>query len=75
MTSSGSKSNEKSGKININTATQADLETIDGIGPTLAERIIEYRKQNGKFKNIDELKSVKGIGDKKFESIKEKITV
>lgn len=75
MTSSGSKSNEKSGKININTATQADLETIDGIGPALAERIIEYRKQNGKFKNIDELKSVKGIGDKKFESIKEKITV
>lgn len=75
MTSSGSKSNEKSGKININTATQADLETIDGIGPALAERIIEYRKQNGKFKNIEELKSVKGIGDKKFESIKEKITV
>jgi len=75
MTSSGSKSNEKSGKININTATQADLETIDGIGPALAERIIEYRKQNGKFKNIDELKSVKGIGDKKFESIKEKITI
>ena len=75
MTSSGSKSNEKSGKININTATQADLETIDGIGPALAERIIEYRKQNGKFKNIDELKSVKGIGDKKFESIQEKITI
>lgn len=75
MTSSGSKSNEKSGKININTATQADLETIDGIGPALAERIVEYRKQNGKFKNIEELKSVKGIGDKKFESIKEKITV
>ena len=75
MTSSGSKNNEKSGKININTATQADLETIDGVGPALAERIIEYRKQNGKFKNIEELKSVKGIGDKKFESIKEKITV
>lgn len=75
MTSSGSKSNEKTGKININTATQADLEKIDGIGPALAERIIEYRKQNGKFKNIEELKSVKGIGDKKFESIKEKITV
>lgn len=75
MTSSGNKSNEKSEKININTATPADLETIDGIGPALAERIIEYRKQNGKFKNIEELKSVKGIGDKKFETIKEKITV
>ena len=62
-------------KVNINTSKVEELESIDGIGRALANRIIEYREQNGKFKSIDDLKNVSGIGDKKFEAIKEKISV
>lgn len=65
----------KSQKVNINTANQTELDYLPGIGPALAQRIIEYRKENGKFKNIDELKNVKGIGDSKYEEIKDSITV
>ena len=67
-------SNQKN-KVNINTSKVEELESIDGIGRALANRIIEYREQNGKFKSIDDLKNVSGIGDKKFEAIKEKISV
>lgn len=70
-----SKVETKEQKININTAKKEELETIPGIGPALAERIIEYRNKNGKFKSIEDLKNVSGIGDKKFENIKEKIRV
>lgn len=70
-----SKVKTKEQKININTATKEELETIPGIGPALAERIIEYRNKNGKFKSIEDLKNVSGIGDKLFESLKENITV
>lgn len=66
---------KKDNKININTATQAELEEITGIGPSLAQKIIEYRESNGKFKDIEELKNVSGIGDKKFESMKSQITI
>ncbi|SFM91378.1 comEA protein [Thermodesulforhabdus norvegica] len=68
-------SEQVSAKININTADKADLEKLPGIGPALAERIIQYRQEHGPFKTIDELKNVKGIGDKKFEAIKDLITV
>lgn len=63
------------GKININTATQSELEALNGIGTVLAERILQYRSEKGKFKTIDELKNVSGIGDKKFEGIKDHISV
>ncbi len=62
-------------KININTANQAQLEELEGIGETTALRIIEYRKQNGKFKTIEDLKNVKGIGEAKFNKIKNDIEV
>jgi competence protein ComEA len=70
-------SNEEktSSKININKATSEELQTITGIGPSLASKIIEYRENNGKFSSIEELKNVSGIGDKKYESIKEYIVV
>ena len=63
------------GLININKASQAELETLNGIGPSLALKIIEYREQNGKFKTISDIKNVSGIGDKLFEKIKEYITI
>lgn len=61
--------------VNINTATQTELETLPGIGPSLALKIINYRKENGKFENIEELKNVSGIGDNKYDEIKEYIYV
>ena len=61
--------------VNINTADAEKLATLKGIGPALAQRIIEYREQNGAFKSIDEIKNVRGIGDKKFAAFKDKITV
>lgn len=63
------------GKININTATQAQLETVTGIGPSTAAKIIEYRKQNGKFSKIDDIKNISGIGEEKFNNIKNQITI
>lgn len=61
--------------LNINNATSRQLEELPGIGSVLAERIIEYRESNGVFRNIEEIKDVPGIGEKKFEAIKELITV
>ena len=65
----------KVGKININTATQTELELLTGIGPSMASKIISYRNKNGKFKTIEDVKEVSGIGESKFEKIKEEITV
>ena len=64
-----------SAKININTANANMLQALSGIGPVLSERIIEYRNQNGFFGIIDDIKDVSGIGEKKFEGIKDLICV
>lgn len=61
--------------ISINKADSEELQTVRGIGPSLAERIVEYRTANGGFKSLDQLKEVKGIGDLKFEKIKDQITL
>ena len=61
--------------VNINTATQTELESLPGIGPSLALKIINYRKENGKFSSIDEIKNVSGIGDSKFEEMKKYINI
>ena len=68
-------SKQKNVKININTAIQTELETLPGIGPSTATKIIEYRKEKGKFKNIEEIKNVNGIGESKYQKIKELIKV
>ena len=60
-------------KVNINTATQTELETLPGIGPSIALKIIKYRQENGKFTSIEEIKNVSGIGDSKYEEIKDYI--
>jgi len=65
----------KDGKININVADITKLQEIPGIGPVTAQKIIEYRENNGKFKTIDEIKKVNGIGEKTYENIKDYITV
>ncbi len=66
---------EHKGKININTATLADLDSIPGIGPVIAQRIIDHRNGNGNFKSVEDIKNVKGIGEKTFEKIKDYIEV
>ncbi len=65
----------KNTKININTATQEQLESLPGIGPSTAIKIINYRNENGKFKKIEDIKEVSGIGDAKFNKIKDFIVV
>ena len=62
-------------KININTADITQLQTITGVGPVTAQKIIDYRTQNGNFGSIEDLKNVSGIGDKTFENMKEQVTV
>lgn len=61
--------------ININTADKNELEKIPGVGPVTAQKILDYREENGYFNSIEELKNINGIGEKTFENMKEKITV
>ena len=61
------------GKININTAGSEELQTLDGVGPVTAEKIIDYRESNGRFKDIEDIKNVSGIGEKTFEKLKDDI--
>lgn len=75
QSSSNSSISTSTSKVNINSATQTELETLPGIGPSIASKIISYRNENGKFKSIEEIKNVSGIGDAKFENIKENICV
>ena len=63
------------GIVNINKAGKEELESLPGIGPSLAQRIIEYRENNVGFDTIDDLKNIKGIGTRKFERIKDFITI
>ncbi len=62
-------------KININTDNINELMSLPGVGESLAQKIINYKSENGKFKSIEDLKNVSGIGEKKFENIKQYITV
>lgn len=71
----GNNMSEANGKININSADSATLQEIPGIGPSKADKIIEYRTNVGPFKTIEDIKNISGIGDKTFETIKEFIIV
>jgi len=63
------------GKININTALVEELDTLPGIGPAFAQRIVEYRETNGPFQSIEEITNVSGIGDATFQKFKDRISV
>ena len=71
----GSKASAPRGPININRATASDLDSLDGIGPVIAKRIIAFRTANGPFTAVEDLLKVSGIGDAKFAQFKEKISV
>jgi competence protein ComEA len=77
VNSSGKRVSKKvaSGPININRATLRQLDTLDGIGPVIAGRIIDYRKKNGSFLTVDDLQKVSGIGAAKFAQIKSKVRI
>lgn len=62
-------------KVNINTANQRELETLPGIGAVTALKVIDYRNEKGKFKSIEDIKGVSGIGEAKFDKIKELIEI
>ena len=72
---SESKETIRNKKVNINKASQEELDSLPGIGPSTADKILEYRKQNGNFKSIEDIKEVSGIGESKFEKIRDMITV
>ncbi|HPX88998.1 MAG TPA: ComEA family DNA-binding protein, partial [Methylophilaceae bacterium] len=61
--------------VNINTATQAELETLDGVGPVKAQAIIDYRKKNGNFKSVDDLEKVEGIGPVTLQNVRKDVTL
>jgi competence protein ComEA len=77
VNSSGQRVSKKvaSGPININRATLSQLDSLDGIGPVIAGRIIDYRRKNGSFLTIDDLQKVSGIGAAKFAQIKSKVRI
>lgn len=62
-------------KININTATKSELQTLTGVGEATADAIIQYRNEKGLFKSVEDLVNVKGIGSKKIEKLTDSLTV
>ena len=68
-------SSNANGLININTATESELDSLPGIGPAKAKQIIKYREENGGFNAIEDLKNIKGIGEKAFQDLQDKIIV
>ena len=66
---------QPNGLVNINTASATELDSLPGIGPALAQRIIQHREANGPFATIEDLKNVSGIGDKKFADLEHKVSV
>jgi comEA protein len=68
-------STERPAPLNLNSATEAQLQALPGIGAAVAARIVEYRKKNGAFKKVEELMNVKGIGEKSFLKLKPLVIV
>lgn len=62
-------------KVNLNTATVEQLQSIPGIGPAIATRVVEYRTKVGKFSKVEDILNVKGIGEKMFDKVKDRLTI
>lgn len=73
--SSGAAGAPSAGPVNLNTATPEQLDTLPGVGPATAQKIVDYRARNGGFRSIEDLKNVPGIGDARFETLRELVTV
>ena len=73
--SSGGGNADPSGLVNLNSATQAELEALPGIGPSLAGAIVTERERRGGFRSVNELRDVRGIGEKRFADLKDKVTI
>jgi competence protein ComEA len=71
----GPSAQQPGGKVNINSATVSDFENLPGIGPVLAQKIVDYREQHGPFRSIQDLMKVTGIGQKKFDALQSHVTV
>jgi competence protein ComEA len=72
---SGTAAGAPQAPVNLNTATLEELDALPGVGPATAQKIIDYRTENGGFKSIDDLKNVSGIGDVKFAALKDAVTL
>ncbi|MBL4934039.1 ComEA family DNA-binding protein [Clostridium paridis] len=75
LASSSLSGKSQDGIININTATEAELDTLPGVGKVMAGKIIEYREKNGGFKSIEELKKIDRVGEGTFDKLKDKISI
>ena len=75
LSQQSSAAGRRDGRININTADVTLLQQLTGVGPVTAQKIVDYREQNGRFQSIEDLKNVSGIGDKTFEKMKDDITI
>jgi competence protein ComEA len=64
-----------SGPVSLNTATPEQLDALEGVGPATAQKILEFRKQHGGFRSVDDLKQITGIGPKKFAALKDKVGI
>jgi competence protein ComEA len=71
----GAAGEEKTTRINLNTASMEELVTLPGIGPSYAKRIVAYREKNGGFKRLEDLLNVQGIGEKTLDKIRDRVTV
>lgn len=65
----------KAGTVDLNSASEGDLQEVPGIGPSLAKKIVEFRKENGPFKSVEDLLKVRGIGEKSLERLRAHVTV
>jgi competence protein ComEA len=74
-TGARSQTKDDKGLVNINTADEKALDSLPGVGPAMAKRIIEYRETEGAFQSIEDIKKIKGIGETKFAKLKDKICI